>query len=53
MGPNRIDVSLPSAEDRYRASFRNVVLSSYLEFRIMDKVYKPNTSNSESMYFLI
>jgi hypothetical protein len=31
--PNRVGVSLPSPEDGNRSSFRNVVFSSYLEFR--------------------
>jgi hypothetical protein len=40
-GPNRVDVSFPSPEDGNRSSLRNVVFSSYLEFRTMDEVHKP------------
>jgi hypothetical protein len=39
-GPNRVSVSLASLEDGKRSSFRNVVFSTYLEFRTMDKVHK-------------
>jgi hypothetical protein len=44
-GTQQSRVSLPSPEDGNRSSFRKDVLSSYLEFRMMDKVQKP--SNSE------
>jgi hypothetical protein len=44
-GLNRVDVSLRSAEDGNRSSFRNGVLSTYLEFQTMNKVQK--TSNYE------
>jgi hypothetical protein len=37
-GPNKVDVSLPSPEDGNRFIFRNIVFSSYLEFRRMDKI---------------
>jgi hypothetical protein len=43
-GPTRLDASLPSPEDGNRFSFGNVVFSSYLEFRTMDKVKKPSDS---------
>jgi hypothetical protein len=43
-GPNRVGVSFPSPEARNRASFRNVVFSSYLEFQTVDKVHKPSES---------
>jgi hypothetical protein len=43
-GPNRVGVSLPSPEDGNRSSFRNVVFSSYLEFRTMSKVQEPSKS---------
>jgi hypothetical protein len=39
-GPNG-GVSFPSPEDSNRPSFRNVVFSSYLKFRMMDKFHKP------------
>jgi hypothetical protein len=45
-GPNRVGVSLPSPEGRNRSSFRNVVFSSYLEFRKIDEVYKHIDSES-------
>jgi hypothetical protein len=43
-GPNRLDNSLPSPEDGNRYSLRNVVFSSYLELRTMDKVHAPSDS---------
>jgi hypothetical protein len=43
-GPNRVGVSIPSSEDGNWSSFRNVVFSSYLEFRTMDNVHKPSHS---------
>jgi hypothetical protein len=39
-GPNGAGVSLPSPEDKNRSSFRNVVLSNYLEFQTFGKVQK-------------
>jgi hypothetical protein len=39
---NRVDISLPSLEDGYTSSFRNVVFSSYLEIWTKDKVQKPS-----------
>jgi hypothetical protein len=39
--------SLPSAVDGNRSSFRKVVFSSYFEFRTIDKVQKPNDSESK------
>jgi hypothetical protein len=42
-GPNRVGVS-PSPEDGNRFSFRNDVLSRYLEYLTMDKVQKPCNS---------
>jgi hypothetical protein len=38
-GPNRVDASLPSPEDRNSSSFRNVVIYIYIEFQPIDKVY--------------
>jgi hypothetical protein len=38
--PNRVGVSLTSAEDPDRPSFRNIVFSSYLELWAMDKLHK-------------
>jgi hypothetical protein len=35
---------LPSPEYGNRSRFRNVVFSSYLEFRTMDKVHKPTVT---------
>jgi hypothetical protein len=43
--PNRVGASLPSPGDCIRFSFPNVVFSSYLEFRTMDRVH--NLSDSE------
>jgi hypothetical protein len=43
-GPNGAGVSVLSHEEVNRYSFRNVVFSSYLEFRIMDKVHIPRVS---------
>jgi hypothetical protein len=43
-GPKRICVSLPSLEDGNRSRFRNVMFYSYLEYREMDEVQKPNDS---------
>jgi hypothetical protein len=53
-GPNRVVVSLRSAEDGNRSSFWNVMVSSYLELRTMDEVQKPGdcfTSSSERFTF--
>jgi hypothetical protein len=38
---NRVGISLPTHEDGKTSSFRNVVFSSYLDLRMMDKVHKP------------
>jgi hypothetical protein len=51
-GLNRIDVSLPSPEERNRPSFRNVVFSSYLEFRTMEEVHKASDFKFFQSYFL-
>jgi hypothetical protein len=40
MGPKRVGAYLMSLEDEVRPSFRNVALSTNLEFRKMDKVHK-------------
>jgi hypothetical protein len=48
--PARVGISFPSHEDGSRSSLRNVVFSSYLEFRTLDKVHKP--SDSEYMLFV-
>jgi hypothetical protein len=40
-GPNRVGVSPPPSEDGNKSSFRNIVFSSYLEFRAMNKSRKP------------
>jgi hypothetical protein len=37
-------VSHPSPEEGSRSSFRNVVFSSYLDFRDVDKVHKSSES---------
>jgi hypothetical protein len=42
-GTNRVGVS-PWPENRNRSSFRNVIFSSYLEYRTMDRVHKPSVS---------
>jgi hypothetical protein len=39
--PNRVGVSLSSHDDGNRSSFLNVVFSSYLELKTMDKVHNP------------
>jgi hypothetical protein len=41
---NGVCFFLPSPEDGTKSSFRNVVLSSYLELRTMDNVQKCNDS---------
>jgi hypothetical protein len=38
VGPNRVRVSPPSPEVGNRSSFRNVVFSSVLKYRTMNKV---------------
>jgi hypothetical protein len=43
-GHNRVDVSLPSPQERNRSSFRNIVFYSYLELQVMDIVHKPSDS---------
>jgi hypothetical protein len=43
-GPNRVGVSFPSPEDGNRSSFRNALLSSYLEFQTLDKAHIPSDS---------
>jgi hypothetical protein len=42
--PSRVGVSLSSPDDGNRSSFRNLVFSSYLEFRTIDKVHNPSYS---------
>jgi hypothetical protein len=42
--PNNVGVFLLSPENGNRSSFRNVMFSSYLEFRALDKVQKPSDS---------
>jgi hypothetical protein len=42
--PNRVGAFLPSPVEGNTSSFRNVVLSSYLEFRKMDNVHTPSYS---------
>jgi hypothetical protein len=39
-GPKRVAVSLLLPEDGNRSSFRNVVLSCYLQFRRMDEAHE-------------
>jgi hypothetical protein len=41
---DRVGFSLFSPEDGHISSFRHLVLSSYLEYRMMDKVQKPSDS---------
>jgi hypothetical protein len=43
-GPNTTGVSFLSPEDGNTPSCRNVLFSSYLEFRAMDKVHKSSDS---------
>jgi hypothetical protein len=57
-GPNTAGVFYPSSENGKRPSFRNVVFSSYLEFRTIDKVHKPSdfvcyTQSSETIIFCV
>jgi hypothetical protein len=42
--PSRVGFSFPLPQDEIRPSFRNVVLSGYLEFRTMYKIHKPSDS---------
>jgi hypothetical protein len=44
MGPNRTGFTLTSTEVGNRSSFRNVVFSSYLEFRTMENIHKASDS---------
>jgi hypothetical protein len=44
MGPNMLNVFLPSSEDGTRFNFQNVVFYSYLQFRTMDEIHKTNNS---------
>jgi hypothetical protein len=45
LGPlERVGVSVFSPKDGNRSSFQNVMFSTYLKFRAMDKVYKPSDS---------
>jgi hypothetical protein len=41
MGPNRVCVSFRSPEDGNIFRFQNIVFSSYLEFRTMEKSMNP------------
>jgi hypothetical protein len=43
-GLNRVGIFLPSPEDGNRFSFQNVVFSTCLEFRTMNKVHQPSDS---------
>jgi hypothetical protein len=45
--PNRVGVSLLSPEDETISVFQNVVFSSYLEFRTVDKVHIPSDSENQ------
>jgi hypothetical protein len=47
-GPNRAGVFSRSAEYGNRSSFQNVVVSSYLEFRTLDKAHKPSDSEGHT-----
>jgi hypothetical protein len=40
-GPNRVGVSPSSPEDGNRSCFRNVVFSSFLDYRAMNNVQAP------------
>jgi hypothetical protein len=48
MGPNRVDVSIPSPEVEKRPGFRNIVFSCYLEFQAMEIARKPSDSESNT-----
>jgi hypothetical protein len=50
LGTNRVGAFLPTPEDGNRSSFRNFVLSSYLEFRMIDKGHKPSDSDKGRAY---
>jgi hypothetical protein len=41
---SRVGVFFPSSENRNRSSLRNVVFSSYLQFKTKDKAYKTSES---------
>jgi hypothetical protein len=45
--PRRVGVSLLSPEDGNISVFQIVVVSSYLEFRKVDKVYMPSDSEDQ------
>jgi hypothetical protein len=47
-GPERVGVSLPSAEDGNRSSFQNIVFS---KFQTIDKVHKPRDSGRQYYLF--
>jgi hypothetical protein len=49
----RVGVSLPSPGDGNRPSLRNFVLSTYLEFRMAEKVQKPSYSEYNTYIWLI
>jgi hypothetical protein len=52
-GSNKVSISFPSPEDGNGSSFRNVVLPSYLEFRIRNKVLKHSDSERSNFAFEI
>jgi hypothetical protein len=43
-GTNRVGLFFRSPENLNRSIFRNVVFTSYLEFRTMVKIHKPSDS---------
>jgi hypothetical protein len=45
-GPNRVGVFLHSPEDAKGFGLRNIVFSSCLEFRTLDKVHKHSDSEN-------
>jgi hypothetical protein len=49
---SRIGTFLPSPEDGYSSRFRNDVISIYLEFWTVDKLYKPSCFEYKVIYLL-
>jgi hypothetical protein len=52
-GLRRDGAFLSSPQDGNRPSFQNVVFSSYLDFRMMDEVQKPNDSQYKYQFLFV
>jgi hypothetical protein len=50
-GPNRVGISVLLPEGWNKSNFRNIVFSSYLEFRTMDEVHR--SSHSDYILYFI